>query len=281
MEKIGETQRPVFFISDRTGLTASSYGRSLLAQFQGMRFSTRTIPFVDSPERAAAAAREIEECHAVTGQRAIVFSTLVDEAAQGRIERTGAFVLNLFQAFLAPLEGELAQSSVHAHGRPFRPQGDASHQRWLDAMEFALAHDDGIHPEHYDDADLILVGVSRSGKTPTALFLAMNFSLKVGNYPLTDADLEHEDLPAPLGPWRDKLVALTIEPEVLRTIREKRRASPQYAALSVCRREVRAAERIFRKAGLPVFDSTGISIEELAGSVLKWFQELAGGRAKR
>ncbi|MGC9239819.1 MAG: pyruvate, phosphate dikinase/phosphoenolpyruvate synthase regulator [Acidithiobacillus sp.] len=268
-------QRQVFFVSDRTGLTASSYGKSLLAQFRDIAFSTRTIPFVDGLERAEAAAREIDACQRRTGQRAIVFSTLVDAAAQRRIVGTGAFVLNLFEAFITPLEKELARPSVHTLGRAFRPQGEVFHQRWLDAMEFALAHDDGIHPEHYSEADLILVGVSRSGKTPTALFLAMNFSLKVGNYPLTDGDLEHDALPAPLAPWRNKLVALTIEPETLHTIREKRRASPQYAALSVCRREVRAAERIFRKAHLPVFDSTGTSVEELASGILKCYQELA------
>ncbi|AEK59053.1 MULTISPECIES: pyruvate, phosphate dikinase/phosphoenolpyruvate synthase regulator [Acidithiobacillus] len=275
-----ERERSVFFVSDRTGLTASSYGKSLLAQFRGIRFTTRAVPFVDCLERAQAAAREIEECQARTGQRAIVFSTLVDEAAQRVIVRTGAFVLNLFEAFIGPLEEELAQPSVHTLGRAFRPPGEGVHQRWLDAMEFALAHDDGIHPEHYSDADLILVGVSRSGKTPTALFLAMNFSLKVGNYPLTDADLEHDDLPAPLVAWRDKLVALTIEPETLHTIREKRRASPHYAALSVCRREVRAAERIFRKARIPVFDSTNTSVEELASSILKYHQELAATDAR-
>ncbi|HFB98294.1 MAG TPA: hypothetical protein ENJ62_04065, partial [Bryobacterales bacterium] len=154
--------------------------------------------------------------------------------------------------------------------------GDARYQRRIEAIEFALAHDDGVRVRDYDRADLIVIGVSRCGKTPTCLYLAMNFSLKACNYPLTGEELERETLPAPLEPWREKIVGLTIDPRMLSEIRHKRRSSEDYASLATCRREVRAAEHIFAHNGIPVFDSTATSIEDLAGNILKHYRRRHG-----
>jgi len=261
--------REVFFVSDGTGLTASSYGKSLLAQFSGIRFRTRTLPFVDSVEGAHLAAAEIQSSYMRKGVRPIVFSTLVDDEVQDCIESSGAFMINLFHSFIGPLEVELGQASAHTLGQSYDVLGDNRYQKRIDAIEFALAHDDGVRPDHYPEADVILTGVSRCGKTPTSLYLAMNFSLRACNYPLTDDELERDSLPASLKPWTPKLVGLTISPRVLQAIREKRRASPLYCSLDVCKREVKAAERLFQASGIPVLDSTNTSIEELAGSILK------------
>ncbi len=265
--------RQVFFLSDGTGLTASSYGKSLLAQFQSVDFDAKTIPFVDSLERAHMVSAEIQASQVRKGTRAIVFSTLVDEEIQECIESSGAFVIDIFHAFIGPLEHELERESAHTLGQSSHVLDDSRYQKRIDAIEFALAHDDGVRPDHYEQADVILTGVSRCGKTPTSLYLAMNFSLKACNYPLTDEELERDTLPGSLRPWRDKLIGLTINPGVLQRIREKRRASAQYCSLAVCSREVKAAERLFSEAGIPVFDSTATSIEELAGSILKFIRQ--------
>ena len=208
----------MFFVSDGTGLTASSYGKSLLAQFGDSRFVTKTFPFVDSAERGHQVAASIQLAQDRKGVRAIVFCTLVDEEVQECIEASGAFVIdlfNLFNAFIGPLEQELGRASAHTLGQSYHVFGDQRYQKRIDAIEFSLAHDDGVRPDQYEEADVILCGVSRCGKTPTSLYLAMNFSLKACNYPLTDEELETDVLPNSLVQWKSRLVGLTITPRGL------------------------------------------------------------------
>lgn len=275
MTKIPPTNRPhrrVLYVSDRTGLTAESYGKSLLAQFPDREFETRRYGFVDTPEKVAELAKRIAREQAEIGERLIVFSTLVEEQAQHLVESSGACVIDLFNTFIGPLEDELGTHSAHTLGMSHDVFGDTAYQRRLDAIDFSLAHDDGVRTDQYAEADVILVGVSRSGKTPTSLYLAMNFSIKACNYPLTDRELESDRLPESLRRWTRKLAGLTIDPEALNAIREKRRASDHYCAPDVCRREVQAAEALFRYAGIPVFDTTNTSIEELASGIIKRLQ---------
>jgi len=265
----GTGLRTVFFISDRTGLTAESYGKSLLAQFPGLRFKRKTLSFIDNPEKAQLAAGELNQVAIREGVRPIVFTTLVDEESRALVESSGALVLNLLNTFIGPLEEELGRDSAHTLGNSHDIFGDQSYQRRLDAVDYALAHDDGVRPDQYDQSDVILVGVSRCGKTPTSLLLAMNFSLKACNYPLTDEELERDELPKRLKPWRSKIAGLSIDVRTLAAIRQKRRASSHYASESICRREVKAAERMFEQAGIPVFDTTNTSIEEIASSIIR------------
>jgi regulator of PEP synthase PpsR (kinase-PPPase family) len=264
-----KTGRDVFFVSDRTGLTAESYGKSLLAQFPNMTFDTRKFSFIDNLEQAQILVGEIENLQRRSNQHIIVFSTLVEKESQQLIEATGACVIDLFNTFIEPLEDELDEESAHTLGTSHNIFASHEYQTRLDAIDFAITHDDGVQPERYDKADVILVGVSRCGKTPTCLFLAMNFSIKACNYPLTDEDPYREILPDCLQAWKSKLVGLTIRPEVLNAIREKRRPTNNYASLTVCRKEVKGAENIFRAAGIPVFDTTNTSIEEISGSIIK------------
>lgn len=258
----------VYFVSDRTGLTAESYGRSLLAQFPKVSYESRKIAFVDSERKAFSAVDAINRSVG-DGQRVIVISTLVEANIRDILERTDACVINLFSAFIGPLEDCLEHESAHTLGVSRSIFGDPAYQRRLDAIEYTLAHDDGLRPQDYEQADVVLAGVSRSGKTPSSLYLAMNFSLKVANYPLTPGDLAREALPACLDNVRQKLVGLMISAGQLHLIREQRRPGSEYAKLATCQRELRAADALFRAAGIAVFDSTETSIEEISGQVVK------------
>lgn len=261
--------RIVFFVSDRTGLTAESYGTSLLAQFPKFEFESIKCPFVDNAEQAMITAGEIDRMAQKSGDEPIVFSTLVDTEIQSIIENTNACVINLFGTFLGPLETCLDAHSAHTLGKSHDIFGHSGYNRRLDAIDYALTHDDGVRPDQYDAADIILVGVSRSGKTPTCLLLAMNHSISACNYPLIEDDLSRETLPEVLLKHRDKLIGLTISPEQLSSIREKRRPGSKYASINYCKKEIKIAEDMFVQAGIQYFESTDTSIEELAGQIIK------------
>ena len=268
--QVRSTERhSVFFISDRTGLAAETYGKSLLAQFPDKHFDYLRLPFVDSEEKALIACGEIDEASIRTGVEPIVFSTLVDPANQKIIENCNGCVLGLFDTFIEPLEKCLGEESAHTLGLSEHIFKKPDYERRLDAIDYCLAHDDGVRPDQYDQADVIITGVSRCGKTPVSLYLAMNFSIKVANYPITDEELQNHQLPTALSAHKNRLIGLTINPIQLSHIRMNRRATEQYASLQVCQREVRSVEQLFRLAHIPVFDSTKTSIEELAGNIMQ------------
>ena len=261
--------RPVFFVSDGTGLTAEAYGRSLLAQFPDVDVDSQRLPFVETEQRARQAVETIQQAYQITGQLPIVFCTLVDPLVQQRLAAAQACVIDLFQTFIGPLEQALGTESAHTQGLSHQVVGKQGYLDRLNAVEFTLQHDDGVRPDQYADAELVLVGVSRCGKTPTSLYIAMNFSIPVANYPLIEDDLGRDVLPELLQPWRERLVGLTLDPRQLSSIRQQRRPGSEYASLAVCQRDIRAAARIFAKAGMPVFDMTDTSIEEVASQILK------------
>ena len=263
------TSRTVCFVSDRTGLTAETYGRSLLSQFPGVQFDSQRFSFVDSEAKAHGVAERIRDLARKDANQTIVFSTLVEPRLQTIIAASSACVIDLFSTFIEPLEAGLGMPSAHTQGLSHSEFGKQSYQDRLNAIDYALNHDDGVRPDQYAGADIILVGVSRCGKTPTSLYLAMNFFLKAANYPLTGRELDRETLPPALQAVRDKLVALTIDPRVLSNIRQQRRPDSAYASVEVCQREVRSADLIFRQAGLPVFETTATSIEEIAGWIVR------------
>jgi regulator of PEP synthase PpsR (kinase-PPPase family) len=267
-------KRKVFFVSDRTGLTAESYGSSLLAQFPGFEFDSIKHAYVDSEEQALITAGVIDREAILSDDEPIVFSTLVEPDIQNIIENTNACVINLFGTFLGPLEECLGEQSAHTLGKSIDVFGRNGYAKRLDAIDYALAHDDGVRPDQYDDAEIILVGVSRSGKTPTCLLLAMNHSICACNYPLTEDELDKETLPDVLLKHKHKLIGLTISPGQLSNIREKRRPGSKYASLNYCKKEVKIAEQMFARANIPFFETTDTSIEELAGSVIKTLRTL-------
>jgi hypothetical protein len=261
--------RNVFFVSDRTGLTAESYGKCLLAQFPDIEFETITLAFVDTTEKAEDARAQINALSAESEFQPFVFSTLVNDEAQFIIESCDGYVISLFHSFIGSMENFLGMQSSQKQGVSRISISDTTYQRRLDAIDYALTHDDGIRPDQYEEADVILVGVSRCGKTPTSLYLAMNFSLKVANYPLTVEDLEAEELPDYLKIHQHKLAGLTIKPVPLSRIRRQRRPDSNYSSLEICQAELNKAMSMFEKVDIPVFDTTNTSIEEISSRVVR------------
>jgi len=262
------TRRTVFFISDRTGITAEMLGNSLLSQFEEIEFQRVTIPFVDSPDKVTAVIEQVNETAEREGRRPIVFSSVVDDSMSETLRRnTSALTLDLFQVFIAPLETELSAKSSHAAGRSHGIANSHEYFARMDAINFAQTHDDGAATRDLARAQVILVGVSRCGKTPTSLYLALQFGIRAANFPLTPDDFADRALPGSVLPHRDRLFGLTINAERLHKIREERRPGSKYAALENCRYEVRECEQLMEREGIPMLDTTAKSIEEIATTI--------------
>ena len=260
--------RPVFYVSDGTGITAETIGHSLLTQFSGLRFATDRLPFVDTPDKARAAATLIRRAGEASGLRPVVVNSSVDPQLNALLAESGALMLDVFAPFIAPLEALLGRSRELHVGRAHGMVDFDTYHRRINAMNYALAHDDGVASD-YSEADLVLVGVSRAGKTPTCIYLALHHGVRAANYPLTEEDLETVDLPARLRPYRHKLFGLTIEPERLHQIRQERRPDSRYAKLETCKREVAAAEALLQTQGIQTLSTTHASIEEISSRVLE------------
>lgn len=265
---VPDSIRTVFFISDGTGVTAEMLGHSLLTQFEGIRFNQTVIPFVDSAEKALGCVERLAQAARTTGTRPIVFTTLVDGEVRDTLRQADCLVLDFFESFLDPLEAELRSRSTHAVGRT-HGQANKDYQDRIEAINFSLAHDDGQSSRELDKADVILLGVSRSGKTPTSLYMALQFGIKAANCPLIPEDFERGHLPAALEKHRHKLYGLTIAPERLSEIRNERRPGSKYASLENCRHEIAAAESMMKRYGIPWLNSTTRSIEEIAAKVMQ------------
>jgi regulator of PEP synthase PpsR (kinase-PPPase family) len=263
-----DASRPVYFVSDGTGITAETIGHSLLTQFAGTRFQTDRLPFVDTADKAREVAERIRQAGQAAGMRPIVVNSCVDAALTALLAESGALMLDVFAPFIEPLERELGQTRQQRVGQAHGMVDFESYHRRINAMNYALTHDDGISI-NYDEADLILVGVSRAGKTPTCIYLALHHGVKAANYPLTPEDLEEERLPAKLRQHRQKLFGLTIDPIRLHQIRQERRANSRYSQLDTCKREVAQAEAMLRREGIEMLSTTHASIEEISSRVLE------------
>lgn len=262
-----ERTRPVFYVSDGTGITAETIGHTLLTQFTGTRFATERIPFVDTYERAAEVVEQIRASGELHGERPIVINSCVDTQISEIISESGALMLDVFAPFIEPLERELGEQRQRNVGRAHGLVDFETYHSRINAMNFALTHDDGQSVD-YGEADVILVAVSRAGKTPTCVYLALHYGVRAANYPLTEEDLEHDRLPQRLRAHRAKLFGLTIDPVRLQQIRQERRPNSRYARLETCRREVIAAEAMFRAERIPTLSTTHTSIEEISSKVL-------------
>ena len=261
-------RKRVFFVSDRTGITVEALGSSLLTQFSGFDFLRVTLPFIDTIPKAIQVVAQINEAHRGTGQRPLVFSSIVADEVRAEINKCDGLVLDVFERFIVPLENELGEKSTHAVGRAHSAGNVKDYNHRIEAINYTLSHDDGVTHRGLDEADIVLVGVSRSGKTPTCLYMAMQFGIKAANYPLIPEDLEANRLPPSLAPLKGKVWGLSITAERLHQIRSERRPDSKYAALDNCRYEVAAAEKLMRHAGIPFLDSTTKSIEEIATHML-------------
>ena len=261
------SHRTVFFVSDQTGVTAETLGHSLMTQFEGLEFRAVTLPFVLSVDKAHEAVRRINRAAEEEGIRPIIFSTLVQDELRAIVVQANCLFLDMFSAFVTPLERELNMRSTHRAGRAHGIADLAAYTTRNNATNFALANDDGSGGD-YAHADVVLVGVSRVGKTPTCVYMALQYGVFAANYPLTEEDLEAGRLPARLAPFRDKLYGLTIRPERLQQIRSERRRDSRYASRAQVQYELRAADALFGRYSIPALDTSESSIEEIASRIM-------------
>lgn len=260
-------KRTVFFVSDGTAITAETLGHSLITQFPGVEFNQVRLPFVDNIDSCQEAVEAINKACREEGAPAIVFNTIVDPALAKMINRSEGMTLDLFGTFMDPMAEALGVQPEPTVGQAHGVTNMARYEDRIEATNYAMTHDDGISID-FKDSDLILVGVSRSGKTPTCLYMALHYGVKAANYPLTPEDLDEMRLPPFLRRCKFKLVGLTIEPERLVQIRQTRKPGSAYASLKQCKREVAAAESLLRMEGIPTFEATHASIEEISSRVL-------------
>lgn len=259
--------RSAFFISDRTGITAQSVGQSLLSQFPDIDFQVHWLPFVDTPAKVEEALKQIQQMHQQEKVPPIVISTVVEDNLRQALSQCEGVFIDIFQTFIGPLEGALGMKSQHAVGVAHGIQNNDAYFKRIEAVNFALQNDDGMNIKAFGQAEIILLGVSRSGKTPTCLYLALQQGILAANYPLLWDDLQTGQLPELLKPYKDKLFALTIDPRRLQHIRQTRRPNSQYAAYNQCVKEVQMAEQMYTLEKIPYLNTTNTSIEEIASRI--------------
>ena len=263
------TNYPVIVVSDRTGITAEMLSHSLLTQFPDLEFDVSTLPFVDTDEKVEEVVEKIQSTAEQTGLKPLVFVSFVNDDHSIAIQRCHAAIFDLFGTFLGPMEELLGQKSSHSIGISHGMVDPVRYTNRIGAVNYAVHCDDGLHPKDYEKADIILAGVSRVGKSPVSLYLAMQFGVYCANYPVTDHELEGAKLPGALEPYKKKCVWLTIRPERLQQIRSERRSGTSYASSRQCRFEVAQAEMIMRRHRIPHIDTSTMSIEEIATRVLQ------------
>jgi len=261
-------QRIVYFLSDQTGVTAETLGHSLLTQFNSQNFRQVTLPFIDTRDKAREAVQRINDSSHSESLRPIIFSTLVQDDFREIVREANGLHLDIFDVFLDPLAEELQEEPTHEPGRAHGMSDIDAYMKRIEATNFALANDDGGVSRNYDMADIILVGVSRSGKTPTCLYLALQYGVYAANYPLTDEEFENGVLPDVLVDQKQKLFGLSIAPDRLRQIRKERRPLGRYSSAQQVSYEIRQTDKLFQRYGIPHVDTTEFSIEEIASRIL-------------
>ena len=261
-------KRTAFFISDGTGLTAEALGHSLLAQFEKIDFERITVPYIDDTDKAREMVKRIKQAEETDGARPLVFDTIVNGDIRDVIAGANGFMVDIFGTFLSPLEQELQSSSSYSVGKSHAISNGSRYEERINAVNFALDNDDGARIRHYDEADLILVGASRSGKTPTCLYLALQYGVKAANYPITEEDLDDQHIPGALKPYKQKLFGLTIDPERLATIRNERKPNSRYSSLKQCMHEIEEIELIYRRERIPYLNTTAYSVEEISTRIM-------------
>lgn len=260
--------RYVFTLSDRTGITAESLGVSLLCHFPSLAFKTVALPFVDTPEKARDAARKINDAAERNGGPPLIFATLADDEIRSIIASSNGVLFELFDHFLAPLERELGVASEHSIGSSHGVLNPNKYTARISALNFTMRTDDGMNATHYDHAELVVIGVSRTAKTPTSLYLALHYGVSTANFPLLEEDLERARLPDKIIRHRKKLFGLTIDPALLQQIRQARYDKGRYAQLRQCEYEVSQAEALYRRERIPYVDTSARSVEEIATTIL-------------
>lgn len=266
---MSKTKRTVYFVSESTGITAESLGDSLLSQFPDVKFTRHHRPFLSSTEQAQALADEFTQEKEINGMKPLVFATMPDEEISRILESGACHYYELFTRYVNEIGKDIQIEPTRRSGVSHGVNNPQLYDDRMDIVNYTLIHDDAMTMQNLNDADVILLGVSRSGKTPTCLYLALHYGVRAANYPLTEDDFLKDDMPQILKDNRHKLVGLTISPKRLADIREKRRSESKYASLNTCKAEVSHAAEMFKRYGLTVFDTTSSSIEELSSRIIQ------------
>jgi regulator of PEP synthase PpsR (kinase-PPPase family) len=261
-------RRAAFFVSDSTGVTAGTLGNALLANFPAISFERHTIPFVDTEAGAENVRREIERA-AARGAAPIVFTTVKQAELRDIVARSGAVIIDLLAGHLTEVEQALETTASEQLGQ-YHGVGDM--ERYLErmrAVEYAIEHDDGQSARALDIADVIIIAPSRCGKTPTTMYLALQYGLLVANYPLTDDDFPTDGLPRSVATYARRCFGLTTTPLRLSQVRHERRPSSRYASLEQCTLELRRAEDLYRRNHVPFLNSSTKSVEEMSAVIMQ------------
>lgn len=261
--------RRVFFVSNGTAITAETLGHSLLAQFPVLQFKTKTIPFINTEDKAISVREEIDRGANDRNELPIVIATMADPELKKIINLSNALILDPLAEFLPQLEKILSVQSSNLGGISHRISNPSMYESRIDAIDFSLIHDDGGKTRNYDESDIILIGVSRTGKTPSCLYLALQFGLKAANYPITEEDMESDSLPVPIRPFKDRLYGLTTDAHRLVNIRQERRPNSRYSSIEQCRFEIRAAEEMYHRHNIRCLNTTTMSVEEIAARIVE------------
>ena len=262
-------KRTVFFVSESTGITAETIGHSLLSQFDEVDFEQVYMPYINTELRARALTERMQEAADRDGARPLVFTTMLDDEIREILRGGNCYFLELFEIFVDPLSRELGTAPSRKAGRSHAITKPSSYTKRIEAINFAMANDDGVRPDNFERADVVLTGVSRSGKTPTCLYLAMHYGLKAANYPITEEDFDRGELPKEVWEVKDKLFGLMIDAQRLQRIREERRRGSPYASLQRCQSDLRQAQSMYQRLGIPVLNTTNQSIEEISSHILR------------
>ncbi len=264
--------RCVFYISDGTAITAEVLGHAVLSQFP-INATSFSLPFVENEGRAKAVCQQINDIYVKTGIRPLVFYSIISPEVRSIIAGSKGFCQDIVQSLVAPLQNELGLEPTPGANRThgLTASNLSKYDARIAAIDYTLAHDDGISLRNLEEAQVILLGVSRCGKTPTSLYLALQFGIRAANYPFTADDMDNLQLPAALKPFQNKLFGLTINPERLTAIRQERVENSRYASLRQCRLEVSEVEALFRKNQIRYLNSTNYSVEEIAAKIVDSF----------
>lgn len=268
MQDNKNNSRAVFFVSNSTGITVETLGRSLLYQFSSTQFESHSLRFIDTTDKAKEAVNTINKLARETGSRPIILSTLIKPELRDILSIAEGLYLDVFDTFIASIEEEIGCEAKLGMGRAHGIIDDDYYSERMDAVNYSLKTDDGVAANKYFQADVILTGASRTGKTPTSLYLAMHYGLKAANYPIVDEEIDSHSLPNSLNNYKEKVFGLLVTPERLQSIRTKRRPDSQYASLSQCQYEIRQTETLFQQENIPYFDVSSMSIEEVSSNIM-------------
>lgn len=261
--------RSVFYISDQTGITTEKLGNALLVKFPHIEFHKDIFPFLNTPAKVRQALLKVRNRYMIDGQKPVIISSMVNPELRALLKVDYATTLDFFDTYIEKLENAFEVKADMAAGKVHSIVDEGKYNHRIDAIHYSLDNDDGVSCKHYDEADIIIVGVSRVGKTPTSIYLAVNYGVKVANYPLAEIDLHTDHLPKSLVPYHHKLFGLSIEAERLHQIRSHRMPGTKYAKLETCRFEIEAAERIMHTCGVPFLNTGHKSIEEISVAIMQ------------